>query len=68
MFDHYGKLSGMFKMMAKVIGKSGVFLKQIKMNCAEAFPNLGAKNDKQRTKPHQGQSLRIELTKVFSPH
>ena len=28
-----------FKLMAKIIGKNGIFLKQIKQNCVEAFPN-----------------------------
>ena len=44
--------------MAKVIGKNGIFLKQIRENCAMAFAKPG---------PSGQHSLRIELTKVFSP-
>lgn len=61
MFNHKGEKVSDFKMMAKVIGKNGIFLKQIKNNCADAFQS--------KIKHHmlQGHNmLRIELTKVFN--
>lgn len=59
LLDANGVEKSTFKMMAKVIGKSGIFLKQIKMNCFDIL-----------NKPYDIKTanslLRIEVTKVFS--
>lgn len=55
-----GKQVSNFKLMAKLIGKNGIFLKTIKQNCEEAFPKKV-----KSTKPNMS-ICRIELTKVFS--
>jgi hypothetical protein len=35
-FSQYGTILDPFKLMAKVIGKNGIFLKEIKLNCQDA--------------------------------
>ena len=55
-----GEQAASFKLMAKLIGKNGIFLKTIKKNCEEAFPKK-VKN----MKPNVS-ICRIELTKVFT--
>jgi hypothetical protein len=57
--DAKGMEKSSFKMMAKVIGKSGIFLKQIKLNCFAAF-------NKPYDVKNANSLLRIEVTKVFS--
>lgn len=65
-FDANGERVSQFKMMAKVIGKNGIFLKQIKQNCAEAFPNKISAASYHPDSSVPFQNLRIELTKVYS--
>jgi hypothetical protein len=36
-FTRSGEKLEPFKLMAKIIGKNGVFLKEIKQNCHDAF-------------------------------
>ena len=66
LFNQFGERISQFKMMAKIIGKNGVFLKQIKTNCASAFPAKINGSNQESSSSSQNQNLRIELTKVYS--